>query len=94
MCKSKIPKSQLEALCDPVSPVTGGLHVRHLGGEQAIFLGDFQVSVSRDLFSEIVGLFFETVHSREQSSNVYTSWHSESKVYTMIYPGGILPAVN
>ena len=45
MCKSKILKSWLEALCDPVSPVTGGLHVGHLGGEQAIFLGDFQVSV-------------------------------------------------
>ena len=59
--KSKTLESRLEALCDPVSPVTNGLHVRHLGGEQASFLGGFPVSVSRNLFSETVGLFFKTV---------------------------------
>ena len=59
--KSKMLESRLEVFRDPVSPVTNGLHVRHLDGGQASFLGGFQVSVSRNLFSETVGLFFKTV---------------------------------
>ena len=59
--KSKMLESPLEAVSDPVSPVTSGLHVRHLGGEQASFLGGLQVSVSRNLVSEAVGLFLKTV---------------------------------
>ena len=31
--KSKMLENPLDALCDPVSPVTDGLHVRHLGVE-------------------------------------------------------------
>lgn len=71
MCKSEALISWLEACCDSMRPVPHGLHGKHLGGELAFFLGGPQVSVSRDLFSQIVGLFSETSLSLENDLPVY-----------------------